>query len=153
VRANVQPGMENIALWHERDISHSSVERVILPDSSILVDYMLHRMDGILAGLLVYPQRMLENMDRLRGLTFSGVVLLGLVRTGLTRDEAYIMVQRNAMKVWEEKGSLRDLLAADEEVASRLSHEDLDRLFDLNYQLRHVDQIYERVLGERPAQA
>jgi adenylosuccinate lyase len=153
VRANVQAGMENIALWHERDISHSSVERVILPDSSILTDYMLHRMDGILAGLLVYPQRMLENMDRLRGLTFSGVVLLGLVRTGLTRDEAYIMVQRNAMKVWEEKGSLRDLLAADEEVASRLSHEDLDRLFDLNYQLRHVDQIYERVLGERPAQA
>ena len=153
VRANVQAGMENIALWHERDISHSSVERVILPDSSILVDYMLHRMDGILSGLLVYPQRMQENMDRLHGLTFSGVVLLALVRTGLTRDEAYSMVQRNAMKVWDEKGSLRDLLAADEEVASRLSHEELDRLFDLNYQLRHVDQIYERVLGERPAQA
>jgi adenylosuccinate lyase len=151
VRANVQAGMENIALWHERDISHSSVERVILPDSSILVDYMLHRMDGILSGLLVYPQRMRENMDRLHGLTFSGVVLLGLVRTGLTRDEAYAMVQRNAMKVWEEKGTLKDLLAADEEVAARLSREELDRLFDLDYQLRHVDQIYERVLGERPA--
>ncbi len=153
VRANVQAGMENIALWHERDISHSSVERVILPDSSILVDYMIHRMDGILAGLLVYPERMLENMNRLHGLTFSGVVLLALVRTGLTRDEAYLMVQRNAMKVWEQKGSLKDLLAADEEVAGRLGPEELDRLFDLDYQLRHVDQVYERVLGERPAKA
>jgi adenylosuccinate lyase len=153
VRSNVQAGMENIALWHERDISHSSVERVILPDSSILVDYMLHRMDGILAGLLVYPQRMQENMNRLKGLTFSGVVLLGLVRTGLTRDEAYLMVQRNAMKVWEQEGSLKDLLAADEEVAARLSTDELDRLFDLDYQLRHVDQVYERVLGERPSKA
>ena len=150
VRANVQAAMENIPLWHERDISHSSVERVTLPDSSILVDYMLHRMNEILSGLLVYPERMLENMNRLHGLTFSGGVLLALVRAGLTRDEAYILVQRNAMKVWAQEGSLRDLLAADQEVAARLKSEDLDRLFDLNYQLRHVDQVYERVLGERP---
>lgn len=150
VRANVQSAMENIPLWHERDISHSSVERIILPDSSILVDYMLHRVDGILSGLLVYPERMLENMNRLHGLTFSGGVLLALVRTGLTRDEAYILVQRNAMKVWDQKGSFKDLLLADDEVTARLKSEDLDRLFDLNYQLRHVDQIYERVLGERP---
>jgi adenylosuccinate lyase len=150
VRANVQAALENIPLWHERDISHSSVERITLPDSSILVDYMLHRMDEILSGLLVYPERMLENMNRLHGLTFSGGILLALVRTGLTRDEAYILVQRNAMKVWAQEGSLKDLLAADEEVAARLKSEDLDRLFDLNYQLRHVDQVYERVLGERP---
>jgi adenylosuccinate lyase len=151
VRSNVVAAMENIALWHERDISHSSVERVILPDSSILVDYMLHRLDGILKGLLVYPERMQENMDRLHGLTFSGVVLLALVRSGMTREEAYRLVQRNAMKVWERQGSLRDLLAADGDVTARLGAEELDRLFDLDHQLRHVDTIYERVLGERPA--
>jgi adenylosuccinate lyase len=150
VRANVQAGLENISLWHERDISHSSVERVILPDSSILVDYMIHRLDGILSGLAVYPERMRENLERMRGLTFSGEVLLTLVRAGATRDEAYRLVQRNAMKVWEREGGLKELLAADREVRALLEPEDLDRLFDLSYQLRNVDRIYQRVLGEPP---
>jgi adenylosuccinate lyase len=151
VRSNVQAGLEDIALWHERDISHSSVERVILPDSSILVDYMLHRLDGILADLLVYPERMRENLARMRGLTFSGEVLLALVRAGATREEAYRLVQRNAMRVWKEEGTLKDLLAGDAEVGALLAPEDLDRLFDMSHQLRNVDRIYRRVLGETPA--
>ncbi len=148
VRANVQAGMENIALWHERDISHSSVERVILPDSSILVDYMLHRLDGILSRLHVYPDRMRENLERMRGLIFSGEVLLALVRTGLTRQEAYDLVQRNAMQVWERKGGLKELLAADPDVGARLPAQELDRIFDMDHQLRNVERIYRRVLGE-----
>ncbi|MFQ5671114.1 MAG: adenylosuccinate lyase [Acidobacteriota bacterium] len=148
VRSNVQAGLENIALWHERDISHSSVERIILPDSSILVDYMIHRLDGILDGLLVYPQRMRENLERTHGLTFSGGILLALVQAGISREEAYELVQRGAMKVWEGQGTLKELLKQDARVSELLSGEQLDRLFDLDRQLRNVGRIYQRVLGQ-----
>ena len=153
VRAYMVAGLENIALWHERDISHSSVERVALPDASILVDFMLHRMAGILDGLVVYPERMRANLEAMRGLVFSGGVLLALVRAGLTREEAYRRVQRNAMRVWDEGLELRALMAADPEVAGALPPGELDRLFDLEHQLRHVDAIYRRVLGESRRQA
>lgn len=148
VRANAQAGLANVALWHERDITHSSVERVVLPDSSILVDYMIHRLDGVLAGLLVYPDRMQQNLSRMRGLIFSGEVLLGLVRAGASRDKAYEIVQRQAMRVWEGDHTLKELLAQDEQVARLLSAEELEQLFDLDHQLRNVSSIYRRVLGE-----
>jgi adenylosuccinate lyase len=144
VRAHVQAAMEDIPLWHERDISHSSVERVILPDATILVDTMLHRMTGILDGLHVYPERMKENMARMKGLVFSQAVLLALAAAGLTREQAYEIVQRNAMKVWEGAGGLHDLLAADPEVAKVLTKDDLAACFDAARTLRHVDAIYAR---------
>ncbi|MFQ5719008.1 MAG: adenylosuccinate lyase [Acidobacteriota bacterium] len=150
VRSNALAALENIALWHERDISHSSVERVILPDSSILVDYMIHRMNGVLSGLLVYPERMRENLGRMRGLVFSAEVLLALVRAGATRDEAYGIVQRNAMRVWDGDHTLKDLLMADEAVTARVSIEEIEQVFDLDHQLRNVDSIYARVLGDEP---
>ena len=150
VWANVQAGLADVALWHERDISHSSVERIVLPDSSILIDYMIHRLDGVLSGLLVYPDRMSENLSRMRGLTFSGEVLLALVRAGAAREDAYDMVQRNAMRVWDGDHTLKELLAADEEVTARLSREELEPLFDMDHQLRNVDRIYRRVLGDEP---
>ena len=148
VRANAQAGLANVALWHERDISHSSVERVVLPDSSILVDYMIHRLDGVLGGLLVYPERMQENLSRTRGLIFSAEVLLALVRAGASREAAYEMVQRQAMRVWKGDNTLKELLAQDEQVAGLLSPEELGRLFDLDHQLRNVNRIYRRVLGD-----
>jgi len=144
VRAHVQAALEDIPLWHERDISHSSVERVILPDATILVDYMLHRMTGILDGLHVYPERMKENMGRMKGLVFSQAVLLALSAAGLTREQAYEIVQRNAMKVWEGKGTFRELLATDAELAAALSPAELAACFDASRTLRHVDAIYAR---------
>jgi len=130
VRTNALAALENVALWHERDISHSSVERVILPDSTILLDYMLHRMTGIIEGLQVYPARMRENMERSYGLMYSQRVLLRLAETGLPRQQAYEMVQRNAMRAWQERTPFRALLAADPEVTARLTPADLDRCFD-----------------------
>jgi adenylosuccinate lyase len=144
VRSNAQAAFENVALWHERDISHSSVERVILPDSSLLVDYMLHQMTRILEGLQVYPERMKENMARSFGLMFSQRVLLRLADKGLARQAAYEMVQRNAMRAWRERTAFRDLLAADLEVMAKLTPAELDECFDPSWYLRNVDTIYRR---------
>ena len=144
VRSYVQAALEDIPLWHERDISHSSVERVILPDATTLCDTMLHRLTGIVDGLLVYPERMLENLARMRGLVFSQGMLLALARKGLSRETAYAIVQRNAMKVWAGEGSFRDLLAADPEVGAALSTAELDAVFDPARALAHVDTIFAR---------
>jgi adenylosuccinate lyase len=144
VRAHVQAALEDIPLWHERDISHSSVERVVLPDATTLCDFMLHRMTGILDGLVVYPERMIENLNRTKGLVFSQSVLLALAKAGLTRERAYAIVQRNSMKVWQGEGGLKDLLAADPEVAAALPPADLDRCFDPVHALEHVAAIYAR---------
>jgi adenylosuccinate lyase len=145
VRTNALAALENVALWHERDISHSSVERVILPDSTCLVDYMLHQMTRILEGLQVYPERMKENMERSFGLLFSQRVLLKLTDRGLARQQAYEMVQRNAMTAWRQRTPFRDLLAADPDVMARLSREELDECFDPAWYLRNISTIYRRV--------
>jgi adenylosuccinate lyase len=147
VRSYVQAALEDIPLWHERDISHSSVERVMLPDATTLCDYMLHRMTGILDGLHVYPERMAENMARMKGLVFSQAVLLALASAGLSRDAAYEIVQRVAMAVWAGKGSFQDLLAADPGVARALPPEALAACFDPVRSLKHVDAIYARAFG------
>ena len=144
VRTNSLAALENVALWHERDISHSSVERVILPDSTLLVDYMLHQMTRIVEGLQVYPERMRENMERSFGLMFSQRVLLRLAETGLPRQQAYEMVQRNAMRAWRERAPFRAFLARDPEVTARLTAADLDACFDPAWYLRNVDAIYKR---------
>jgi adenylosuccinate lyase len=149
VRANAQAAFENVSLWHERDISHSSVERVVVPDSSILVDYMLDRLTGMLAGLHVYPARMKENMGRSFGLYNSQRVLLALVEKGLTREDAYVLVQHNAMQSWRRKKEFRALLKADGKVRKHLSAAELDRLFDLKPFLRHVDFVFKRAF-EKP---
>jgi adenylosuccinate lyase len=143
-RTNALAALENVALWHERDISHSSVERVILPDSTILVDYMLHRMTGIVEGLQVYPERMKENMERSYGLMFSQRVLLKLADSGLSRQDAYDIVQRNAMRAWRERTGFRALLEADPEVTARLAPADLAACFEPAWYLRNVDAIYRR---------
>jgi adenylosuccinate lyase len=150
VRAYALPAMENVALWHERDISHSSVERFIGPDATITLDFALARLTGLVDKLLVYPERMLKNLDRMGGLVHSQRVLLALTQAGLSREESYALVQRNAMKVWESDGklSLLDLLKGDTEVTSRLSDAQLEALFDLDYHLKNVDAIFERVFGK-----
>ena len=145
VRANVQAGLENIALWHERDISHSSVERVILPDSTILCDYMLARITRIVDGLLVYPERMQQNMKITRGLIFSQAVLLALTKGGLERDAAYLIAQRNAMRTWDGEGNFRELLSRDDDLTSVLDEKQLDACFDPDRFLQHLDTIFERV--------
>jgi adenylosuccinate lyase len=148
VRSNAMAAMENIPLWHERDISHSSVERVIAPDSTILLDYMLHRLTGLLDKLVVYEDRMKANLESTGGLFFSQLVLLALTEGGLDRDEAYRLIQRNAMAVWNEDCNFKDQLAADPEVMEHLSKGELEKLFDLNYFLKHVDTIFSQVFGE-----
>lgn len=145
LRANVQAAFEDIPLWHERDISHSSVERVIIPDSTVLLDYMLNRFKGILEGLRVYPERMRRNLDWTRGLIFSEAVLLALVEKGASREAAYRIVQRNAMRAWEEEADFKGLLLQDEEVLQHLSREEIEVCFDVGKSLRHVDAIYERL--------
>src|SRR4051812_46236867 len=149
VRGYAIPAMENVALWHERDISHSSVERFIGPDATITLDFALNRLAGVIDKLVVYPQNMQKNLDRLGGLVHSQRVLIALTQSGLSREEAYALVQRNAMKVWESDGqlSLLDLLKADPEVAQRLPVEQLEALFDLGYHFKHVDTIFNRVFG------
>lgn len=149
LRTNALAALENVALWHERDISHSSVERVILPDSTILLDFLLHRMIGILQGLQVYPQRMRENLERSYGLIYSQRVLGKLLEKGLARQAAYEVVQRVAMRAWREQRSFGELLALDPDVAARLSAEELKACFDPSWYLRNVDAIYER-LGVHP---
>ena len=145
VRSNSVAAMENMALWHERDISHSSVERVIGPDSTILADFMLHRLTGIVKGLVVYPERMAENISRTKGLIFSQQVLLRLAEKGLDRQKAYGMVQRNALKAWEEVRDFKRLLLEDQEIRSHMSEEEIEEIFSLDYHLKYVDQIFERV--------
>ena len=148
VRANSIVGLENIALWHERDISHSSAERVVLPDSSIATDYMLDKMASLIDGLIVYPDRMLENLQATRGLIFSGHLLLALTNAGVARETAYNWVQRNAMKAWDEGGDFKSLVSADEEIRAHLPEEQIARVFSVDAYLRNVDAIFERVFGE-----
>jgi len=149
IRAYALPALENVALWHERDISHSSVERFIGPDATITLDFSLKRLTGVVEKLLVYPERMQANMDRMGGLVHSQRVLLALTQAGVSREDAYRLVQRNAMKVWESDGKLQliDLLKADEEVTAALSDSDLEEKFDLDYHFKHVDTIFARVFG------
>ncbi len=148
VRANAQAALENVALWHERDISHSSVERIILPDSTILVDYMLAKMAGLIDTLVVYPERMRANLESTGGLVFSGQLLLDLVESGtLTREDAYRIVQRHAMKAWRDGANFRELIERDPEISSRVSSKQIEKAFDLRRQLRNVDKIFERVFG------
>jgi adenylosuccinate lyase len=150
VRGAVVPAMENVALWHERDISHSSVERFIGPDACITLDFALARLTGVIDKLLVYPDRMRRNMDRMGGLIHSQRVLLALTQSGLSREDSYALVQRNAMRVWESDGQLQllDLLKADPDVTSRLSNDELEGLFDLDYHLKRIDTIFARVFGD-----
>jgi len=145
VRSNSLAAMENMPLWHERDISHSSVERVIAPDSTILIDYMLHRLTGILRGLVVHADRMDENLKKMKGLIFSQQLLLRLAGKGLERQAAYVMVQRNAMKVWETGQEFKDLIMKDQGIGGYLSKTEIEEIFDLDYHVKHVDDIYERV--------
>ena len=149
VRSNAQAALENVALWHERDISHSSVERIILPDSTILADYMLARMATLIETLVVYPGRMAANLESTGGLVFSGQLLLDLVESGtLAREDAYRIVQRHAMRAWQNGDNFRQLIEQDPEIASRVSKEQIGRAFDLKRQLRNVDTIFERVFGK-----
>lgn len=148
VRSNTLAALEDIALWHERDISHSSVERIIVPDSTVLVDYMLNRLKGILTDLRVYPERMRANMDRSFGLYNSQRAMLALVEKGVTREEAYAMVQRNAMESWSKGASFMKLLQKDSDIAKHLSPQEIEDLFDLKYYLRNIDYIFNRVFNE-----
>jgi adenylosuccinate lyase len=145
IRANSLVGLENVALWHERDISHSSAERVVLPDSSIALDYILQKATSLIDGLVVYPDRMLENLQATRGLIFSGQLLLALTSKGISREGAYDWVQRNAMRVWDEHEDFRSLVNGDADIKSVLSPDEIDRVFSLEYYLRNVDSIFERV--------
>jgi adenylosuccinate lyase len=148
VRSNAMAALENVALWHERDISHSSVERVIIPDSTILVDYMLDRLKGILEGLHVYPKKMQENMAKSYGLFNSQRVLLALIDKGLRRDEAYDLVQRNAMKSWKTGVQFKKLLLTDKETKKYLTAKEIGNIFDLEYYLKNIDYIFTRVFGQ-----
>jgi adenylosuccinate lyase len=147
VRAYALPAMENVALWHERDISHSSVERMIGPDATVTLDFALTRLAGVVDKLLVYPQNMQKNLDRLGGLVHSQRVLLALTQKGVSREDAYRLVQRNAMPVWRGEGDFLALLKKDAEVKAKLSNAELEELFDLGYHLKHVDTIFKRVFG------
>jgi adenylosuccinate lyase len=150
VRANAVAALENVALWHERDISHSSVERVILPDSFIALDHMLRRFTRIVRGMVVYPERMQENLNRSRGVVFSGTVLLELARRGLSREEAYEWVQRNAMRSFHERQDFKALLLADPDLMKVLTPAEVERAFDLDDHLRNVDVIFDRVFHGAP---
>jgi adenylosuccinate lyase len=149
VRGYVTPALENVALWHERDISHSSVERYIGPDATITLDFALGRLTGVIDKLLVYPERMQKNLDRMGGLVHSQRVLLALTQAGISREDSYRIVQRNAMKVWESDGaeSLMELLKADADVSAKMSAEEIEDRFNLDYHFKHIDTIFERVFG------
>jgi len=147
VRGNVVPAMEDIALWHERDISHSSVERVVLPDSTILTDYLLDKTTKLVDQLVVYPERMRRNLDLTRGLVFSGQLLLDLAAGGMLREQAYKVVQTHAMKAWEEEGDFRSAIENDAEIGAVLAKEKIAEAFSLERQLKNVDKIFERVFG------
>jgi adenylosuccinate lyase len=151
VRANMVAAYENVALWHERDISHSSVERIILPDSTILVDYMLTKMTTIVGEMRVFPERMLRNLESTHGLVFSGQLLQDVIEKGMPRDDAYKAVQENAMAAWETDTSFRERVAADARITKYLDAKTLAHTFDLQRQLRYVDAIFNRVFGAHPA--
>jgi adenylosuccinate lyase len=148
VRAYAQPAMENVALWHERDISHSSVERMIGPDATITLDFALARLTSLIDKLVIYPDAMRKNLDQLGGLIHSQRVLLALTQKGIDREDAYRLVQRNAMRVWAGEGDFLSLLKADPEISAALSVADLEEKFDLAYHFKHVDMIFERVFGD-----
>ncbi|MGB8508353.1 MAG: adenylosuccinate lyase [Pyrinomonadaceae bacterium] len=148
VRGNAVAGLESVALWHERDISHSSAERVVLPDSSIALDYMLAKAASLFEGLMVYPERMLENLELTRGLVFSGQLLLALTQAGVSRETAYEWVQRNAMKTWTEGGDFRERVVADPDISALLPREEIEATFALAHYLRNVDTIFERVFND-----
>jgi adenylosuccinate lyase len=147
VRMTVIPAMENVALWHERDISHSSVERMIGPDATVTLDFALHRLAGVIERLVIYPDAMIANMEKFRGLVHSQRVLLALTQAGVSREDAYRLVQRNAMKVWEEGKDFREELLADPDVTAALSPAEIEEKFDLGYHTKHVDTIFARVFG------
>jgi adenylosuccinate lyase len=149
VRANALAALENVALWHERDISHSSVERVIVPDSFLALDHMLHRFTRIVSGLVVNEDRMLRNLESGRGLVFSGQLLLDLTAKGLRREDAYRIVQKHAMEAWKEEGDFRERVVADPEVKAALSAAEIDEVFHLERYLSHVDALFARVFGPR----
>jgi adenylosuccinate lyase len=154
VRGYAVAGLESVALWHERDISHSSAERVVLPDASITLDYMLHKATGLIDTLVVYPERMLENLQATRGLVFSGQLLLALTRAGVAREQAYEWVQRNAMRTWDEGGDFRARVLADADIAARLTRDEIERVFAPGTYLRNVAAVFARVFGDdeaRPA--
>ncbi len=145
VRSNASAALNNVALWHERDISHSSVERVIIPDSTILVDYMLNRVSNVIRRLVVYPKRMLQNLELTRGLIFSQQVLLALAKRGVSRETAYKIVQKQAMRAWKENKNFEELVLDDQDIGKHLGGDEIQEVFDLSFQLRHVDTIFDRV--------
>ncbi len=147
IRANTIVGLENIALWHERDISHSSAERIVLPDSSAALDYILAKATSLLDNLVVYPENMLKNLNLTRGLVFSGQLMLALTQKGISREDAYVFTQRNAMKVWDEGGEYKELIMKDADISSHLSSEEISRVFDLKHYLRNVEKVFNRVFG------
>jgi adenylosuccinate lyase len=147
LRGNAIAAMENVALWHERDISHSSVERVIFPDSTILADYLLQKTATLIEKLVVYPERMQENLDLTRGLIYSGELLLELVAKGVSREDAYRWVQRNAMRVWDEGGNFKEKVLTDADIIERCTPHEIERVFDSTRLVRNVDSIFERVFG------
>src|SRR5436189_209844 len=147
VRANSIVGLENVALWHERDISHSSAERIVLPDSSATLDYILAKTTSLLDTLIVYPENMLKNLNLTHGLVFSGQLMLALTQKGVSREDAYVYTQRNAMKVWDEGGDYAELIKSDADISSHLSEEEIARVFDLKHYLRNVGKVFERVFS------
>jgi adenylosuccinate lyase len=149
VRASLIPAMENVALWHERDISHSSVERVFAPDATIALDFAITRMTGIIDNLLIYPEKMKENMDKLKGLVNSQQVLLKLTQSGFNREEAYLLIQDVAMKVWDGKGTFLSLLTKHKKINQNLKAGELESLFDENYHTKNVDFIFNRVFKDK----
>jgi adenylosuccinate lyase len=147
VRGNAQAGFENVVLWHERDISHSSAERVILPDSTTLIDYLLNKTANLIETMFVYPERMLVNLESTRGLIFSGQLLLDLVEHGVAREDAYRMVQSHAMRAWKEGLDFHQLVLADKEITGKVPRKQIEYAFDLQRQLKNVDKIFARVFG------
>jgi adenylosuccinate lyase len=151
LRGYAVTGLENVALWHERDISHSSAERVVLPDASTALDYMLAKAASLVETLVVYPERMLENLNATRGLVFSGQLLLALTRAGVSREQAYEWVQRDAMKTWDEGGDFRSHVLADADIAKRLTREEVERVFSLDGYMRNVGKVFARVFADSQA--
>jgi adenylosuccinate lyase len=149
VRANAQAGFENVALWHERDISHSSAERVIIPDSTTLIDYLLNKTATMIETMFVYPERMKANLESTRGLVFSGQLLLDLVESGVSREDAYRLVQTHAMRAWRENLDFHELVLNDAEINGRVPREKIERAFNLQRQLKNIDKIFARVFGNR----
>ena len=146
VRSTVIPALENISLWHERDISHSSVERFIGPDATITMDFALNRLNNVVENIVVYPDNMMKNLEKFNGLVFSQRVLLALTQKDVSREESYSMVQRNSMKVWNDEGTFYELIKKDEKICAILSDDEIDDIFDLNYHLKHIEEIFQRVL-------